>query len=370
MKKLLAGLLACCITLLATAQQYVIKGKISGFSNGTKFWLKDIDLDRIVDSAVMTNSAFTMKGTFTDGPRSLWLYTSTKDSFYYCNLFIGNETVTVKGSSRDMPFFMQVTGSKIQDIENILNRQTGPLYHSRDSLMSIGIPLMNKKENPELQKDIWKQVKVIDDATDSVRRAFVMKYINSYAGVRELFYLKSKMDTTTIRGLYNTLQSPYKEHHHARAVQAFLLVGKPLKKGDKFHDFEATDSSGNRHRLSEMVGKYVLLDFTETYCGPCVMAIGEMKELINKYGDKLAIVSFNVDASRDTWLKGMKRDQPGWLYLWDGKGWYSEIVMKYGVTGYPSFFLLDPEGKIVFASSGYGKNELGNVIEKQLMATK
>ncbi|MFT3827682.1 MAG: TlpA disulfide reductase family protein [Chitinophagaceae bacterium] len=370
MKTLVTGLLLLCITSIAAAQQYVIKGKISGFKNGTKFWLRDLDLAREVDSTVMNNGAFTMKGTFTDGPRSLWLYTQTKDSFYYCNLLVGNETVTIKGSSKDMPFFMQITGSKSQDVENILYRQTAPFYESRDSLTDIAIPLMRKNENPELQKSIWKQVKVLDDATDSIRRAFVMKYVNSYSGARELFYLKNKFDSATLRSLYNRIESPYKEHHHARTVNAFLLVGNPLKKGDNSKDFEAIDSSGNKHRLSEMKGKYVLLDFTETYCGPCVMAIDEMKELSGKYSEKLAIVSFNVDATRELWLKGMKRDRPEWLYLWDGKGWYSETVMKYGVTGYPSFFLLDPAGKIIYAGTGYSKDELTGIIEKNLVAAK
>ena len=121
-------------------------------------------------------------------------------------------------------------------------------------------------------------------------------------------------------------------------------------------DFEAMDKDGHKHHLSDTKGKYVLLDFSTTYCGPCIESLKDLKIISKKYADQIQIISFSGDGGKATWLKGINRDRPAWLTLWDGKGNYGETILKYGVTGYPSFFLIDPQGKIVSKWVGYGKD--------------
>jgi hypothetical protein len=69
-----------------------------------------------------------------------------------------------------------------------------------------------------------------------------------------------------------------------------------------------------------------------------------MKKLSATYSDKLAIVSLSGDAGKDTWLTGIDRDRPNWLSLWDGKGIYIEAMLKYGVSGFPTFCLVKGHG--------------------------
>ncbi|MBO9564993.1 MAG: AhpC/TSA family protein [Niastella sp.] len=366
--KTLIACLYCLVFPVILSAQYQVQAHLSGFANGTVFYLKDIETDQVLDSATLQKGAFLIKGSFEDGPRSLWLYTHVKDSFYYCNLLMGNEKVRVEGSVKDMPFFLRITGSPTQDVYNVLNRQTAQLYQSRDSLTSLAMPLMIKNEQQARQDSIWNIVRGIDNNVDSITKKFIKEHINSYAGLRCLYFYRFKLDTATLRDLYGQLRSPFAESRFAKTIQTFLRVGAPVKTGDHLWDFTAIDSTGKSHQLSGYLGKYILLNFSTTYCGPCVLSKGELQEVIAKYSNQLSLLTFNADASRDVWLKGVRRDQPTWPVLWDGKAGHSEAILKYGVQGYPTFFLIDPKGVIVHRWSGYDFHKKGilDLLQKKL----
>lgn len=354
------------ISSLHTAAQYTIDARLQGFKEGTVFYLKDIEADQVLDSAILKKGSLRIKGVFEDTPRPLWLYTRTADNFYYCNLFIANENVLVEAKAEDMPYFVRITGSSIQDVDNLLNQQTGKLSYSRDSLTNLIMPFILKNEQPELQAKIWKAVGVIDDSVRTITHKFIREHINSYAGVRQLYFQRFKMDTAMLRQLLAVMQPEFRSSPYAKSVETFLRVGAPLKAGNRFRDFEAIDSAGNTHQLSNYLGKYVLLNFSITNCGPCILSKDELKTATSKYQKILTLIGFNADASRNTWLKGMQRDQPSWPVLWDGKGGHSETIVKYGVAGYPTFVLLDPGGKILHKWSGYSEGNILATLEKKL----
>lgn len=346
--------------------QYRIEAHLTGFAEGTVFYLKDIEADQVLDSTVLKSNSLNFYGSFDEEPYALWLYAYVGNEFYYCNLLMGNEHVRVEGTARDMPFFVRISGSKIQDVDNILREKTAKLSLARDSLVKIAVPLMNQNEEPEKQKKIWETIRKIDDSTDVITRNFIQGHINSYAGLRQFYFQRFKLDSVTLYDLYKRIEAPFIQSRYAKTMATFLKVGKPLKQGEQYWNFTAIDSSGNQHRLSDYLGKYVLLNFTITYCGPCILSKDELKTVAEKYKDQLALLGFNADASRQTWLQGMKRDQPSWPVLWDGNSGHSETILKYGVQGYPTFVLINPDGKIVHRWSGYGKGSLLSVMENKM----
>lgn len=367
MKKLICFVLFA-LSLLPIQSQYRIDAQLTGFPEGTVFHLKDIDADQVLDSAILRKGRLSFTGTFEDGPRGLWLYHSTPQAFYYCNLFMGNEKLLVQADKKDLPYYAKVSGSAIQATATILDRQTAPYYLDRDSLVQIVMPLMMKGEQQPKQDSLWKLIRVIDDSVEHIMQRFISSHINSYAGIRWLNYRKSNMDTARIRSLLDQLRPALRDHRYARTVATFLRVGAALKKGDTYRDFLAVDSTGRQHQLAAYLGKYVLLNFSTTYCAPCMLSKDELKTVDSTYRQELQLITFNADASRETWLQGVRRDHPTCPAVWDGKGPASETVMKYGVTGYPSFVLLDPQGKIIQSWSGYGKGSILSVVQKQLTA--
>lgn len=339
---------------LAFAQQYTIEAHITGFNNGAKFYLKDVDVDSDIDSVVIRNNQFVMRGSLADAPKSLWLYTKTSTNFYYTTLMIGNETITINGDIKDFPFDLSISGSKTQDEHTLLLNQEKAGYKERNKLLQEYFSL--KGDSAEIKgKKIWRIIGKLDSTNEVVAKRFIKDHLNSYEGLYELFFLKNKYSRDTLRQMFNSLSPQFKQSDFGQRIANYIKVGPILEVGDKYADFEALDKAGVKHRLSEIKGKYILLDFSTTYCGPCIESVEDLKIISKKYADRVEIVSFSGDAGKANWLKGIARDKPNWLSLWDGKGNYGETIAKYGVTGYPSFFLIDPQGKIVSKWTGYGK---------------
>ncbi|MHB8207874.1 DUF4369 domain-containing protein [Mucilaginibacter sp.] len=116
MRKTILILLAIFITKIVAAQQYDIKANITGFANETKFYLQDVDVNSNIDSAIIQNNHFELKGTLGNAPKNLWLTATSGKNFYYTVLLISNERVNIKGDIKDFLFTCQSLGQKVRII--------------------------------------------------------------------------------------------------------------------------------------------------------------------------------------------------------------------------------------------------------------
>ena len=117
-------------------------------------------------------------------------------------------------------------------------------------------------------------------------------------------------------------------------------------------DFELKDIKGNIHHLSDYKGKYIILDFWSRYCGPCLDAFPLLKEIAEKYKEKVVVISLSVDPEA-VWKKTeVKESADNWLQLSDGLG-MSGIAAHYGVHALPSFIYIPPEITVLKAGQGY-----------------
>lgn len=120
--------------------------------------------------------------------------------------------------------------------------------------------------------------------------------------------------------------------------------------GQKYADFSLTDQDGKTVSLSDYVGKgkYVLLDFWASWCGPCIKEMPSLVNLYNKYKNRnFEIVGVSLDENKEAWLKALIQFNMKWPQLSDLKGWNSTAAQMYGVTSIPYTVLINPEGIIV-----------------------
>lgn len=120
--------------------------------------------------------------------------------------------------------------------------------------------------------------------------------------------------------------------------------------GKRFLDVREADPDGRYHRLSKYAGKgkWVLVDFWASWCGPCRAEMPNVVAAYKKYHDKgFEIVGFSFDVDKDAWLNAIEAWEMPWIHLSDLKGWESHAGQVYGIRGIPDNILINPEGIIV-----------------------
>ncbi len=121
--------------------------------------------------------------------------------------------------------------------------------------------------------------------------------------------------------------------------------------GSQAPDFTMNDTEGKPFKLSQLKGKYVLVDFWASWCAPCRGENPNIVAAYNQFKDKnFTILGVSLDDNKDKWLQAIKADKLDWKQVSDLKGWENATVSMYGYDGIPYNVLLDPQGKIVATS--------------------
>ena len=368
MKKGLLIILFLTVYQISLGQQKTIFGKTTGFKNNTKVKLYDQELMKLVDSTYIQNNTFILKNPAINSvPRNFTV--SIIDSIpKYLRLFISNEDVKISGDKKDFPFDLQITGSKTQNEVNILNFKTKTLLQERNEIVKFWkTDVIDKTENYQLKLNKSKiRAQQIDKLLDSITIQFINANVNSYVALKELSYLRTKYIKSDLQKIYSKLDTKFKKSKAGISLLNYIQIGDVVRKNDFFSDFEGFDNTGLKHKLSDFKGNFILLDFTKEFCEPCEKAIKELKILSEKYNDKIKIISFTGEKSEDFWKKGIVRNNIKWLSLWDGNGVSSKTLMKYGVTGFPHFYLINQKGQIVKIIEGYSNGILEPAVIEML----
>ena len=361
----------CILTLIFACSKkekkegkFTILGQVSGFPDGTKFYLRNLATDAVFDSTTVENNNFKFEGELYDPPEQIWLNTIVDKKFIYTNLLIGNDKINLKGDIKDFPWNVDIKGSKSQEDFNYSQSITKEYDIKRDSMVQSFMKLP-QKDKQEIGEKIWLKIRKIDSITKDLRIKYVKSHPNTFASVINLGYLKSDLPKDTVQKIFDKYSPEIKKSKYAKVVEVFLRE-TISKIGDKYHDFEGLNQRDEKVKFSEIKGEYSLLDFTSAFCGPCIQAAEELVEINEIYSDSLTIISFSGDPKKDVWLKSLERDKVTWNSVWDGKGRYSETSIKYGIQGIPSFVLINPDGIIIDKWTGYRKGSLKSRLAKNL----
>jgi peroxiredoxin len=176
-------------------------------------------------------------------------------------------------------------------------------------------------------------------------------------------YAGYEIDADKVAPMFASLPEALKSYPSAVAFNERIEIARKTAIGKYAMDFTQADTAGHPVSLSSFKGKYVLVDFWASWCGPCRKENPNVVKTFNKYKDKnFTVLGVSLDRpnGKDKWLKAIHDDNLTWTQVSDLKFWDNDVAKQYGIRAIPQNYLLDPEGKII------AKNIRGEELEKKL----
>ena len=184
-------------------------------------------------------------------------------------------------------------------------------------------------------------------------KAFALNFIDkSNSPVLSVYAISSFQNTMNniglpgfsqpeITGAVNAASAKFPAHTGLQTIKKSLAPAKAP-------DFIQPDVDGKPVALSSFKGKYVLLDFWASWCGPCRHENPNVVKAYNEFKDKnFTVFSVSLDQNKAAWQKAIQQDGLTWTHASDLKFWNNEAAALYSVQSIPANFLIDPQGNIV-----------------------
>jgi thiol-disulfide isomerase/thioredoxin len=343
---------------------YKITGSVSSDSMngktiylGNYLWYMKLSDKKVVDSAVINGKQFEFKGK-TD---SAYIALLVVDGRSLCMLFVENGNINIDISEEPNANNI-ATGTELNDKFRAYNQNMEPVRNKMQKLMQdarsqeteeLGQEFDSKYE--ELSKEMLQlSIKFLDENPGTVLSALIL-----------LVSMSQGVEVEVLQNTYDKLNEQVKNGALGQIIAKEIKREKikDIEIGEIFRDLTLKTPEGKDISISDYAGKgkYVLLDFWASWCGPCRAENPNVVALYNKYKDKgFEIVGVSMDDNKDNWIKGIESDGITWPQMSDLKGWDSEAAFKYRVQGIPFTVLLDKDGKVI--ATNLRGEELANKI--------
>lgn len=353
------------ITNLNAQVKFSIKGKIKGISSKTgtysipdasakygrkrvsfdinndklnyKGELKETQVLRIFFNNNKLNKSLKSGGFIPTKVNSLWVVVSP------------NAKILVKGNANDY-----INAYPTGDKENlILANLTSSIFPIENEAVNLYVKTLENKADSNVK--MWKKkMNSLYSKISEMKMKFLSKNANSIAGLwlMDDMVIRRQISIEKVASLFKTISKKYKNLSYYKNLESRISGYYATQIGKIVPNIISSDTNdGSTFNLKSLRGKYVLLDFWGTWCGPCVSGMADMKAFRDKHKDVFQIVGIANDSNIKGWKNLIINKKLNWPHFRSIKN-KNDLIAKFNIQGYPTKILIDPNGKILMRSVG------------------
>jgi peroxiredoxin len=318
---------------------YTINATIDGLADGTTIKMLNGSSGAEEQTTTVKASKFSFVGKVAN-PDFKMIGINGQPPFI--NIFIDNSKVTVNGKSN--AFDAATVNGSASHVDFVAFNTATAKYQD----------LFSGKGNYGIQ--------FLDEAASAVEK-FVATHKSAYITPLAIYrHNQITGDYAKQESMYETLDANIKTSTIGNYISQQIAQNKAAGYGKPLADFSQADTSGKEVTLTSFKGKYVLVDFWASWCGPCRAENPNVVRNFEKYKSKnFTVLGISLDKDKQKWVDAIAADGLAWTQLSDLKFWSNAVAQQFSIQSIPQNFLIDPQGNLI------GKNLRGSALEYKLM---
>lgn len=341
---IISGIIVSCLNQPEKDYSFSIHGNIEGDYSGIVFLYKREAGEWIkMDSVAIANKTFLFQGNI--GLPEMY-YISIDGDNNFAEIFIEQANISFNANFDDFRN-PEISGSA-SHLEFTTYQEKSSAFDDMLSEAWKNIKAARVEGNREAEKN-WEEAY---DKTENDQKKFIVNYAmqNNVSVVSAYIVLRNayQYDETDLEPIVNNFDNSVKGSIYIKKLSERIETLKRVSVDQPAVDFTMNDIGGNPVTLSSLYGKYLLVDFWASWCGPCRRENPNVVAAYNEFNDKgFDILGVSFDKDKDKWIKAVEDDGLLWHQVGDLKGWGNEAGKLYAINSIPSNILLDPKGIII-----------------------